>query len=232
MPVSSTRVTLDGGLLRQTRKLKGYPSRSSFVDSLNDSGRPTISLSTLQRAELSQRIDISSARYICAFLDESVDRFLIDQANEVQEFEPDLSGEWIFFFIECDAYRSYNVRRGVCHLTMNEDGIIGKDFIADDKGKAVERIVTARRIRNVIMGETTVDGSTPPYGCGQFMAALRRGDDWLDGVSTWYDRDTDRVEWSRDIWVRRSCLDEEALIDLAKREMDEELRTRFPAPSR
>ncbi len=226
MQTRAQRVRMHGNQLIEARKMKGFSSRSSFVDALRGSGKPTISLSTLQRAEESQSIDSMSAKYICDFLDKEFESLINIEIDTPTIFEPRFAGKWTYFFIECDAYKKYGIVQGLCEILFDGKQYSGIDYSDNEKTKICERIISAKIIRNIVMGETITEESVIPYGCGQFMARFQRGDNWLDGVSIWYDGDTESIEWTRDIWIRTGCRDESDLINLAKHEMEVELEKR------
>ncbi len=206
--------------------MKGYSSRNSFIKSLAESGKAKISLSTLQRAEGSQTIETMSARHICDFLDENLEDFLLHNSQARSEARPDLAGEWTSYLIECDAVGNYGIIEGRCVLSDDGEKISGKINLVFGGEKMVDRILWAKRIRNVYVGETAIDGWTLPYNWGMFQWSIKRADNWLGGIATWFDQDTERVAWSPDIMIRKGCTDENVLIELAKKEIGEELANR------
>lgn len=137
----------------------------------------------------------------------------------------DAHGEWIAVYVERDRLGDpYCVREAVKSIQ------VGVDL------QGVFHCLTCPRddfqLNAVVFGDVVLGTffcparSTMAYGRGAFELKALRNNEWLEGLSIWYDMDSARVEHSKNIWFRMDRASSESYERDAAELMAAEIRKR------
>lgn len=216
-------VRVSGELLKRDRTKLGH-SQESFSAACG-----SVSLATVRRAEQGHRIMFSAIKAMSETLGQPIDRYVVEETSESGQHSiaSRFAGEWLClnvgpnsrgqpFVLETDVYiaekngtlsGSTQVKNYSRHASeqyteqYDEIGISGNLFIA------------TYHVRN--SGRQTEPGA-------EVVKAYRNGQ-WLEGFSSWYDADTDRIENSRVIFVQKSGRLFDEYLAEAKEHMKQEV---------
>jgi transcriptional regulator with XRE-family HTH domain len=213
---SSARV--DGALLKRDRKAAGF-TQASFSAECG-----SVSLVTVRRAEQGHRIIRAYLNSMAEALGHPVERYIIqDDLAEATEYVVSLDGDWTGYFVESD--------RGALPYVVQEDielrqtgAFVDGDFTCYCPTEIRRETVRgARVINNVISGTIYPDRWLLPSGLASFVQVVSRNNDWLEGFSIWYDPDSDQIETSRMISVRKRSASYLQYLREARRIMDNDV---------
>lgn len=217
------RVKVDGRVLKQDRIDLGH-TRESLV-ALATQGNQPFSASTLQRAENSARIEVDKLKPIAATLGQPYERYVFDPGEPPRvHFVPKLEGRWRAMFVEVDVNLEPYIVEEVADISQSRDEVHGKITVESTKSQRTEIVRNGLIVRDLFWGEIYVAGWTLPTGLSQFQLLIQHGDEFMDGVTSWYDKDSRQIEWSRYVWIREGCMDERLLLAKARDAMRLELK--------
>lgn len=213
-------VSVNGALLRSDRL-----AASLTQEALHALCAIRFSIGTLRRAERGERIGRRFLTSIAEALDNPTERYIANQTEKERwpQSRWDLSGHWTFLFVQDDL--------GEAPYLVEEQGLLdqkGQDitgsFDASYRNFSVtDRLYQAKVIDDMLLAECRIDGWPLPFGLSSIQLKVQRGGDWLDGFTTWYDLDSQRIECSRHIGIRHGSTCEESYLQQARRFMAEEL---------
>lgn len=213
---SSVRV--NGELLKSERKKSGH-TQLSFAEACE-----SVSLATIRRAEQGHRVARSSLRRMAEVLGQPQDHFIRPGfLSQKSEFAISVAGDWVGLFIEADRGVPPYVVMEETHIQQQGDKIIAESLVKSPNETRRERYEDCRVVHNAIVGLHHIDEWQAPFGIGAFILKSSRNDDWLEGFSSWFDPDTDRIETSRYILVRKNSAVSDKYIEEAKSVLEQDL---------
>lgn len=183
-----------------------------------------VATKTISRALKGEPIEIGKLRLICKVLSVSLGELLASKKERLDELTQPAAfeGRWNAQFVEMRVSKGIRVVNEKISVWLN-DGVLEAEFSPATEGETEnETVKWIRAVGNNIIGESWVDDWDAPVGIGLFHLTMHRGDQMLDGVTSWADPDTGLVEWSRYVWVREDC-DDSAVDELASTLITEEL---------
>lgn len=211
-------VKVNGEMLKADRKQAGHTQQSLMA------ACGSVSLATLRRAEQGHRIRKVSLDRIAAVLDHEVDRYIrAELLNQKTEFAITVEGKWIGLFIEADrGVPPYIV---VDETTFHQTGdrVSGGSINLEPSEDRHEQFEECRVVHNAVVGLHHIDEWQAPFGIGSFVVKSSRNDDWLEGFSSWYDPDTDRIETSRYILVRKASSVCDKYVEEARKILEQDI---------
>ncbi len=211
-------VKVNGEALKADRKQAGHTQQSLVV------ACGSVSLATLRRAEQGHRVRCASLIRIASILGHEVDRYVrADLLNQKTEFAITVEGNWFGLYIEADrGVRPYIV---VDETTFHQtgDSVAGGSVNIDPPDHRQEQFEDCRVVHNTVVGLHHIDAWKAPFGIGSFVVKSTRNDDWLEGFSSWYDPDTDRIETSRYILVRKDSSTSERYVAEARKILEQDI---------
>ncbi len=194
-------VLVNGDVLKMDRKAASH-TQQSFSAACG-----SVSLATVRRAEQGHRIVISLLEMMAKVLGNPTEKYIRHEIiNEKSEYSISIDGEWVGFYVETDRGATpYMVEEDITfHQTGNR--ITGTSVTRDPVEERHEQFEDCKVVHNAVMGLHHVDGWQAPFGIGTFILKSSRNDDWLEGFSSWHDPDSDRIETTRFIIVRKNSL--------------------------
>ncbi len=213
---SSARV--DGTLLKKDRKAAGY-TQASFAAECG-----SVSLVTVRRAEQGNRIIRAYLNSMAEVLGRPMDRYTIeDNLATATEYVVSLDGDWTGFFIESDRGALPYVVQEDIELRQNGARVDGDYTCYCPTEIRSETVRDARVINNVLYGTLQPVHWQLPSGLSTLMQMVSRNNDWLEGFTVWYDSDSDQIETSRMISVRKRSDAYLQYMREARRIMDNEV---------
>ena len=207
MSPSSIRDTLpvDGSRLKEDRIAAGL-SQEALLASCDKS----FHIGTLRRAEHGENISKAYLESIAKALGYALDRYL-KPAPPPPAAAPgiDISGTWSAFFVQDHA----GTPPYIVHETtvFEQVGASLSGYAESDyRGKPIREIFSDLAIHgDMLMGHAIVEGWGNVTGATNIQAVISRGNDWIDGYTTWYDSDTRDICCSRYILIRQGASFEE-----------------------
>lgn len=194
-------VLVDGDVLKMDRKAARH-TQQSFSAACG-----SVSLATVRRAEQGHRVVISSLEMMAKVLGSPTEKYLRHEIiNEKSEYSISIDGEWVGFYVETDRGATpYVVEEDI---TFHQSGnrVTGTSVTKVPVEERREQFEDCKVVHNSVMGLHHVDDWQAPFGIGTFILKSSRNDDWLEGFSAWHDPDSDRIETTRFIIVRKSSL--------------------------
>jgi len=196
---SNASVSVDGTLLKTDRKAAGFTQASFCAECAS------VSLITVRRAEQGHRIIRPYLARMASVLGRPVERYAVeDELAAATEYVVSLTGEWTGFYIEAD--------RGALPCVVQEDIVLRQNGAYVDGDYCVyapteirtEKLKGGRVINNVLSGVICPSQWLLPSGMASLMQMVSRNNDWLEGFTVWYDSDSDQIETSRMISVRKN----------------------------
>jgi len=188
---------VNGRLIKEDRT-----KRKLSQEALVENARRSFSLSTLKRAERSGRISQDKIDSIAKALEQEPTRYVLKE-GEPQEVEEilQLSGRWKAFYVEDDTgVPAYLVTETV---TVVQDGITFQgEYVCDTYERPDNFVLIGQIDGNMVSGRYFVPKRASRIGKGFCQLLSSRNSNWLDGCCAWYDYDSGKIEYSRNIWVR------------------------------
>lgn len=215
------RVGVSGERLFRQMKLLGFSAAE--VSRRAGARGKKIAPRTISRALAGHSIELGKLKTICDVLEQPLSRFLASESDRLSQSAQDerFIGKWHARFVEMRLSKGMRVVNEINEVYL-EDGKLQADFMpATDQETELETVKWIKSVGNNLVGESWVDDWDAPVGIGMFHLTLCRGDNLLDGVTSWADPDTGLVEWSRYVWIRDDCKDE-AVVSRAKELVEEE----------
>ncbi len=209
---SRSSVLVEGELLKSDRKKAGY-TQQSFCAVCN-----SVSLATVRRAEQGNRVFVPALRKMAEVLGHPLERYVRpDFIHQKAEYAISIEGDWTGFFVEADRGVHPYVVEEATVLKQLGDRVTGTTKITGSSEERQEHLEDCRVVHNALLGLHQVDDWQAPFGIGTFIVKSMRNDDWLEGFSSWFDPDTDLVETSRYILVRKSSRSFEKYCEEARK---------------
>lgn len=221
-------VIVDGEKLYTDRKRLGL-SVQALVDKSKESPlNMHVSKSTIDRAERGLAIRQSSLKAIARLLNEPHEKYIYSSELQVGS-EANLSGAWEGFFIEPDI----NLRPSIVEIKMvfnQQNGLTSEmdALIRRADEESTEKAVETQLIDDLVLVKSYIVGWKQPSGISSTMMKLSRGDDLLDGYTTWLDLDSQDIEVSKIILARKSSRYFEKYWRMAEATFQDILRGMLP----
>ncbi len=192
-------VQVNGRLLKAHRKAARF-TQESFAAECG-----SVSPVTVRRAENGNRIMRPYLNRIAQVLGQSADRYAADSGLESQQTPPvSIDGQWTGFFIEDDRNMLPYVVQETIMIRQEKDRFEASYTCYAPHEIRKETVRNGRIVGNVAFGTIIPDDWPLPSGLTNFVQMTSRNNDWLEGFHSWYDPDTDQIETSRLIAVRRA----------------------------
>ena len=215
---ASSTVKVNGEILKADRKHAGHTQQSLMATC------ESVSLATLRRAEQGHRIRSVFLKRIAEVLGHDVDRYVrTDFLNQKTEFAISIHGQWVGLYIEADRGVPPYVVMDETTFHQTGDSVAGGSVNIDPDEGRHEQFEDCRVVHNTVVGLHHIDDWQAPFGIGSFVLKSSRNDDWLEGFSSWYDPDTDRIETSRYILVRKSSSICERYVEEARKILEQDI---------
>ncbi|MDA5093665.1 helix-turn-helix transcriptional regulator [Aliiroseovarius sp. KMU-50] len=212
-------VLVNGALLKADRKAAGY-TQSSF-----SAACASVSLVTVRRAEQGHRIIKTSLQRMAAVLEQPIERYFASELSEKKnDYVISVEGKWTSYFVETDHGKPPYLVEEAVEFFQHGSQVTGKAVVETTDEERTEAFDTTKVFRNVVIGTIFTQEWEPPLGMGTLILASSRNNDWLEGFTSWYDTDTDRIEISRNIYVRSGCPSFEKYCEDAKHAMNREIQ--------
>jgi len=169
-------------------------------------GDDSLSLSTLQRAERGEKVQLGKLRLMADVLGRPVDSYIHAGTALKPRTSCNLAGEWTGYYMEPDIDHAPTLvettleikqRGSALSLRLREDGSDGEERI--------EAVIDAFVYDHLVHIFTCVENWKAPWGLASTMLTVELGEDVLRGWAHWLDKDTGRIEASPITYVRRGC---------------------------
>lgn len=220
MPRKRKSVLVNTALLRQDVKDAGL-TQEEFAAKIGDRGGD-YDRSKVQRVLNGERVMPFTLEQIAAGLDVPVERYRIDEKKHHLESDHhnDISGRWDGFFVEPDNHKQPSLVRSSWVIAQDE-GLAWIDMTDTEESGHQRREVSveATVVKNVLIVKSRVSGWALPYGIGLQLLKATHSDMQLQGRAIWYDLDTNNIEHSPIIFVRKEADYREQLLEDAERLM-------------
>ncbi|MEM1402938.1 MAG: hypothetical protein AAGG55_06365 [Pseudomonadota bacterium] len=193
-------VPVNGPVLWADR-LKVASTEEAFLDLMGDRA---VSLSTLQRAERSQPIQLDKLELIAAVLGETCEKYVRKSSKIDPRTSCDITGSWVGMYVEpnidhelvlVESDVKIQQRESLLSINISERGSDGE--------LRSEVIVEGYVYDHLVYILSYIEGWRLPWGMSSTMLKVDVGEEVLRGRSTWYDKDTTQVETSENIFVRK-----------------------------
>lgn len=222
--MESTSITPNCILLVSDRENQSM-SQESLEYIIKESGA-SVNISTIRRAERGQNIRMDSLVSIARGLGYDAERYILDESLLENVSNADVSGDWLGYFIELDISKNITENSLVTStMQISQHGCnlqINAITETPDGDNREMRFVDATLLRDMLAFRSFYPAWRQPSGVASSQLKLGKGGDWLDGFSIWYDLDTEQIECSREIHVRKDAPYFDAYCEEANRLMLQE----------
>ena len=212
-------VFVNGTLIKEDR---GKQDLSQ--DALANSAGIAFSLSTLRRAESGGPITIEKIGSKARALGREPSRYILKEGG-VSEDETvlQLDGDWKAFYVEDDTgVAPYLVTEA---LAIVQNGVDFRgEYICDTYERPDNFVLIGQINGPVVTGKYFVRNRIDYTGIGVIQLIHSRNSNWFDGCCTWYDYDSGKIEYSRNIWIKMGEFYSEILLNQAKKIMLKEVK--------
>lgn len=215
---TASSVKVNGEVLKSDRKEAGHTQQSLTA------ACGSVSLATLRRGEQGHRIRRTALNRIAQVLGQDADRYIrADLLNQKTEFAILVEGAWTGLFIEADRGVPPYIVVDETTFHQSGDSLSGGSVNVEPMEERHEQFEDCRVVHNTIVGVHHIDEWQAPFGIGSFVVKASRNDDWLEGFSSWYDPDTDRIETSRYILVRKASAICDKYVEEARKILEQDI---------
>jgi len=202
-PTVHPSVKVDGARLKRDRKSAGY-TQASFAAECG-----SVSLASVRRAEQGHRVIKTSLRRMADVLGQDTGHYAITSISRGRsDYTAQLEGKWTRFYLQTARGIAPFVVSGEVEIRQQGRRIQGELASISPRQHRFEKFVDCTVINNMLTGFTVAEGHIGPAGLSTISLVLSRQNNWLDGYIAWFNPDTDQIENSRHIMVRKNTPDD------------------------
>ncbi|MEM9255829.1 MAG: hypothetical protein AAGA91_10285 [Pseudomonadota bacterium] len=219
----NTSVPVNGERVYADRKRQQLSIAALVEKSRQDPKSIQVSKSTFERAERGESIRRSSLRAIADLLGQPYERY-VKNAGLITGSSADISGAWIGYFLEPDSYLKLQLVSIESQFRQQGAVIEEVSAIVEREGdRSREICVEAQLIDDLLITKHYVEGWTQPSGISCTMLKLTRGNCVLTGHTMWYDLDTEKIESSPNVMVKKDSEYFEDYLKIARQEVSAQM---------
>jgi len=156
---------------------------------------------------------------------------LLDVFRAEEKSVLQIAGAWNAFYIEDDREREPYVSEELVLISQDTSALSG-EYFSKTYARRSRFLLTGEVNGSMVSGRYFIPGRKDSAGIGFFQLLAGRATalgpdglprpDWLEGFCMWHDSDSDRIECSKNIWVRNDAVYENYLIEGAQKIMEKE----------